>query len=63
MIRIDVWCQNEECEDIFPYYCESEDAGDQSEHKAECISCGFKTTFNITYEPVAIDERLAEDAE
>lgn len=57
MIRVDVWCQNEDCEDLFRYSCEHEEGVDQSEHSAKCPLCLETTVFNITYEPVAFNER------
>lgn len=54
-IKVDVDCANDECDRFIDYVCESENAGEGSEHKVTC-ACGTTTKFTIGYMPVACDE-------
>ena len=49
MERFNIECQNDDCNVDFEYECEPEDAGDGSEHTAECPNCGKKTYFEVAY--------------
>ena len=58
-ISVTVDCPNEECVEMPDYTCETEDAGDGSEHEMTCV-CGTKIKFYIEYFPFAICEEIIE---
>ncbi len=60
-VTVDVDCPNDECAEMPEYTCESESAGEGSEHEITC-DCGARISFTIEYFPSAMGEEIIKQA-
>jgi hypothetical protein len=58
MEKLDIWCPNDKCGEVFQYEVETENMGAGTQHDMDCPFCDKKVYFEIDYKPVVGDERL-----